>query len=90
MFYYEENYTFPRIQSGSNIFQGVPTFSREGGVQMLISIETHLICIILRDSTLVTIDAMHDAMLNIWLNIYLKPKVILHFYLLNKSLLFLI
>ena len=39
-FYYRENYTFPRIQRGSNIFQGGgggPTFSR--GVQMLISIE---------------------------------------------------
>ena len=36
-FYYKENCTFPRIQRGSNIFQG-------GGVHMLISIETHIIC----------------------------------------------
>ena len=27
-FYYRENFTFPRIQRGSNIFQGGPTFSR--------------------------------------------------------------
>ena len=40
-FYYRENYTFPRIQMGSNMFQGWgPSFSR--GVQMLISIETHI------------------------------------------------
>ena len=30
-FYYRENYTFPRIQRGSNIFQGVQLFSRGGG-----------------------------------------------------------
>ena len=32
-FDYRENYTFPRIQRGSNIFQGGgdPTFSRGGG-----------------------------------------------------------
>ena len=45
-FCYRENYTFPWIQRGSNIFQGGggrgPTFSR--GVQMLISIETHITC----------------------------------------------
>ena len=47
-YYCRENYTFPRIQRGSYIFQvgGVPTFSREGGgdVQMLSSIETHITC----------------------------------------------
>ena len=41
-FYYRENYTFPRIQRRSNIFQGVQLFL--GGVQMLISIETHITC----------------------------------------------
>ena len=44
-FYCWENYTYtlPRIQRGSIIFQGgggCPTFP--GGVQMLISIETHI------------------------------------------------
>ena len=39
MFYYRENYTFPRIQRGFNIFQG-----GGGGVQMLISIETYITC----------------------------------------------
>ena len=45
--FYRENYTFPRIQRGSNIFQGGPTFffrgggGGGGGVQTLISIETH-------------------------------------------------
>ena len=35
-FYCRENYTFLRIQRGSNVFQGGPTFSRVGwGVQML-------------------------------------------------------
>ena len=46
-FYYREHYTFPRIQRGSNIFQGGPTFSRVGGgggFQMLISIKTHITC----------------------------------------------
>ena len=76
MFNYGENNTFPRIQRGSNIFQGGPTFFRGGGVQMLISIETHIICIIFRDSTLVTSDAMYDAMLNIWLNIYVYNNII--------------
>ena len=33
MVYFKENYTFPRFQRGSNFFQG--------GVKMLISIETH-------------------------------------------------
>ena len=37
-FYYRENYTFERIQRGSNIFQG------GRGVRMLISIETHITC----------------------------------------------
>ena len=41
---YKEDYTFPMIQRGSNIFQGVQLFSRGGGVQMLISIETHITC----------------------------------------------
>ena len=42
-FYYRENYTFPRIQRGSNILRvGGQTFSR--GVQMLISIEIHITC----------------------------------------------
>ena len=44
-FYYRDNYTFPRIQGGSNIFQGegVQLFPG-GGVQMLISIEIHITC----------------------------------------------
>ena len=29
--FYRENYTFPRIQRGSNIFQGGPTFFFRGG-----------------------------------------------------------
>ena len=41
-FYYRENYTFSRIQRGSNIFQGGPASSR--GVQILISIEPHITC----------------------------------------------
>ena len=44
-FYYRETYTFPRTQRGTNVFQGGgggPTFSR--GVQLLISIETHITC----------------------------------------------
>ena len=42
-FYYRENYTFPRIQRGSNISRGGGSnFSR--GVQMLISTETHITC----------------------------------------------
>ena len=45
-FYYRLKYTFPRAQRGSNIFQGGPTFFSGwgGGVQMLISIETHITC----------------------------------------------
>ena len=43
-FYYRENYTFQKIQRGSNIFQGGQTFSRGGGVQMLISIITNIAC----------------------------------------------
>ena len=46
-FYYRENYTFPRIQRGSNIFQGKGfSFFQGGGrgFQMLISIETHITC----------------------------------------------
>ena len=35
VFFYRENYIFPRIQRGFNIFQG------GGGGQVLISIETH-------------------------------------------------
>ena len=42
MVLYRENYTFPRIQRGSNIFQG--GFNIFQGVQMLISIETHITC----------------------------------------------
>ena len=42
MVYYRENDTFRRIQRGSNIFQGAPTYSR--GLQMLISIENHNTC----------------------------------------------
>ena len=44
-FYCWENYTYtlPRIQRGSIIFQGgCQTFSRGVGVQMLISLETHV------------------------------------------------
>ena len=49
-FYYRENYNFPRIQRGSNIFQGGPTLSRGvqlfpgGGVKMVISIKNHITC----------------------------------------------
>ena len=32
---YKENYLFSRFWRGSNIFQGDPTFSRGGGVQLL-------------------------------------------------------
>ena len=42
MVLFQRNLYFPRIQRGSNIFQGCPTFSK--GVQMLISIETHITC----------------------------------------------
>ena len=42
-FYYRENYTFPRIQRGSNIFHGGGG-GGGGGVQLLISIETHITC----------------------------------------------
>ena len=46
MGYCRENYTFSRIQRGSNIFQGGSNFfpGGGGGVQMLISIETHITC----------------------------------------------
>ena len=44
MVYFKENHTYPRFQRGSNISQGGPTFSRGGGVQMLISIETYKTC----------------------------------------------
>ena len=48
-FDYRENYTFPRIQRGSKIFQGGggPTFSRMaggGGVLIIIFKETHITC----------------------------------------------
>ena len=51
LFYCREKYAFPRIQRGSNIFQGegggggggVQLFPG-GGVQMLISIGTHITC----------------------------------------------
>ena len=42
MVLFQRNLYFPRIQSGSNMFQGCPTFFQ--GVQMLISIETHITC----------------------------------------------
>ena len=44
--YFIENYNFPWFQRGvgGNICQGGPTFSRGGGVQMLISIENHITC----------------------------------------------
>ena len=43
MYFFKENYNFPRFQRVSNCFQGGggPTFSRGGGVQMLLSIETN-------------------------------------------------
>ena len=47
MFYYRENYTIPRIQRGSNIFHGgggEDQLFPGGGVQKLISIETHITC----------------------------------------------
>ena len=40
--YFKENYKFSRFQRGSNIFQGVQLFP--GGVQIIISIETHITC----------------------------------------------
>ena len=43
MGFYRENYTFPRIQRGVQHFSGGSTFF-QGGVQMLISIETHITC----------------------------------------------
>ena len=46
-FYCRENYSFPRIQRGSNIFRGSNFFQGGGGgggVQMLISIETNITC----------------------------------------------
>ena len=48
-FYFSENYTFPRFQKGSTIFQGGIHHFPGGstifqGVQMLISIETHITC----------------------------------------------
>ena len=42
MVYFKEGFNFQRFQRGSMIFQGGPTFSR--GVQMLISVETHITC----------------------------------------------
>ena len=39
--YFKEDYTFPRFQRESNIFQGG---GGSNGVQMLISIETHITC----------------------------------------------
>ena len=33
---FQRNRSFSRFQRGSNIFQGGPTFSRGGGVQLLI------------------------------------------------------
>ena len=44
--FFEENYYFSRFQSGSNIFQGGPTFSRGGGGRSncLFPIETHITC----------------------------------------------
>ena len=46
MVLFQRNLYFPRIQRGYNIFQGCPTnlFPGGGGVQMLISIETHMTC----------------------------------------------
>ena len=43
-FDYRENYTFPRIQRGSYIFQGGPNFCQGGGVLIIISKETHITC----------------------------------------------
>ena len=44
-FYYRENYTFPRIQRGSNIFRGEGVQCLPGkGIQMLIYIEPHTTC----------------------------------------------
>ena len=40
----QRKYTFPRIQRGSNIFQGGGGQLLPGRVQMLISIETHITC----------------------------------------------
>ena len=41
-FYYRENYTFPRIQKGSNIFQGGGFQLFLWGVLIVISKETHI------------------------------------------------
>ena len=45
-FYYRENYTFPRIQRGSDISQGggVQLFPGGGGVLIIIFKETHITC----------------------------------------------
>ena len=43
----QRKHTFPRTQSWSNIFLGVgggSNFSEGGGVQLLISMETHITC----------------------------------------------
>ena len=43
-FYYRENFTFPRIQRGPNIFQGWGCQTFSSGDQMLISLEKHITC----------------------------------------------
>ena len=46
MVYFKEKYNFPRFQSGSDIFQGGPTFSsgEGGGSNCLFPIETPITC----------------------------------------------
>ena len=45
-FHFRENYTIPRLQRGSNNFQGGggSSYFQGVGVQMLIYIETHITC----------------------------------------------
>ena len=45
MVYFKENYTFPRFQRGSNIFQGGGSnFFQGGGSNRLFPKETHITC----------------------------------------------
>ena len=42
--FYKRKLSFSKDPEGVKHFPGGPTFSRGGGVQMLISIETHITC----------------------------------------------
>ena len=41
---FKEIYHFSRFQRGSNVFQGIPAFSRGWGSNCLFPIETHITC----------------------------------------------